>query len=567
MATYCIHNTAVLYGTRDRRRNVAAKAGRRRVLADLSHGGRVPIKGEQFNFDYLFDGIVDDPDKHLPVSDNTVKALNDLGASMVEPSPPSDDPPNNSPIPPIYTYWGQFLDHDLTANTDRDFAVSDITKDGLKPLYPAFVKENLKNLRQPSLNLDSVCGDGPFAQSGDVPYDGIKFKLGEVQTGRGIPGVMIPPIDDLTRDLPRKQDDPKHENNGVALIGDGRNDENLVVAQLHVAFMRFHNAAVDWVDKKYPGKRDKDVFILAQNFTRWTYQWLVVHDFLKTVAIGSIVDSVLESKGNLLDMGKRGTYMPLEFSVASYRFGHSMVRPTYDWNRNFGRPGNALRPFATFDQLFQFTGKAEPSTRFGGGGTRLPFNWIVEWDRMVDKNSLFSNRFARRIDTILAPPLGELRNEGNSPGLADLIKKLLKHLARRNLLRGYLLSLPTGQAVAEELGIDMLTEAELKENTDSSDAGKKRNDATNKALDDGGFIDKTPLWFYVLKESEVREQGNSLGEVGSKIAAETIIGHIKHDPDSYLNHKDWNPKNGVLLPNGSSVDSIADFLRFGGVLS
>ncbi len=530
------------------KRNVAVRASPKRVL-DLSHGGRTSdVDGKLFDFDYLFDDIVNDSDKHLSVSKTTVDALNALGNSMVE-STPSDDPPNNSPIPPIYTYWGQFVDHDLTANTDRNSAVSDITKADLEPLDPVFVKENLKNLRQPSLNLDSVYGDGPFVQSDDVPYEGIKFVIGEVQTGRGIPGVMIPPIDDFARDLPRKQDD------GVALIGDGRNDENLVVAQLHLAFLRFHNAAVDWVDKKYPGKRDKAVFELARDITRWTYQWLVVHDFLKTVVIDDIVETVLNSKTNLLNMDQRGTYMPLEFSVAAYRYGHSMVRGAYDWNRNFGRPGNAFRSFATFDQLFQFTGKSEPKTRFGGGGTRLPFNWIAEWDRMVEKDSLFPNRFARRIDTVLAPPLAELRNEGEDQK-EDLIKKLLKQLARRNLLRGYLLSLPTGQAVANKLNISPLTPDELTNN----------NETTSKALSEGGFTERTPLWFYVLKESEVREQGNRLGEVGSTIVAETIIGHIKNDKESYLNQKDWTPAKGVKLNNGNPVLSIKDFLRFGKVL-
>ena len=531
------------------RGSVAARSGPKRVL-DLSHGGGTHgVDGQLFDFDYMFESIVDDPDSHLPVSSNTVNALNDLGDSMVEPAP-SDDPPNNSPIPPIYTYWGQFVDHDLTANTDRDSTVSDITKDDLKPLDPDFVKEYLKNIRQPSLNLDSVYGDGPFAESDDVPYDGIKLKVGEVQTGRGIPGVMIPPIGDLFRDLPRRQED------GAALIGDGRNDENLVVAQLHVAFLRFHNAAVDWVRKNQPEKDDKQVFATSRDLTRWTYQWLVVHDFIKTVAIADVVDRVLASEKNLLNMDQRGTYMPLEFSVASYRFGHSMVRGAYDWNRNFGRPGNAFQSIATFDQLFQFTGKADPATRFGGGGTRLPFNWIAEWDRMVDKDSLLSNRFARRIDTVLAPPLAELLNEGNDPNLAHFIKALLKQLARRNLLRGYLLSLPTGQAVAKELGLDPLTEEELKKNTDK----------TNRALDKGGFVNKTPLWFYVLKESEVREQGNCLGEVGSHIVSETIIGHIKHDLDSYLNQNDWTPDKGVRLQDGSPVSSIKDFLRFAGVL-
>ena len=63
-------------------------------------------------------------------------------------------PTGNSIIPPVYTYWGQFVDHDLTANTDRDGAISDIANPNLAPLDPAFVVENLKNLRQPTANLE-----------------------------------------------------------------------------------------------------------------------------------------------------------------------------------------------------------------------------------------------------------------------------------------------------------------------------------------------------------------------------------------------------------------------------
>ena len=137
------------------------------------------------------------------------------------------------------------------------------------------------------------------------------------------------------------------------------------------------------------------------------------------------------------------------------------------------------------------------------------------------------------------------------------MQELLKHLARRNLLRGFRLSLPTGQAVAEQLGVDPLTQAELETNS---------SQAVKDALTKGGFFTRTPLWFYVLKESEVRSQGNTLGEVGSAVVASTIIGQIKHDPRSYLQQSGWTPSAGVRLPNGSPVRSIADFLRFAGVL-
>ena len=533
----------------------------RRVLASVAHGTPEvrPPNEQHTKFDYLFDDIVSDPTKHLPASANTVAALKKLGSTMVEPA--NSDLNSNSPIPPIYTYWGQFVDHDSTANTDRDGVTSNITKDPLVPLHPDVVRKNLENLREPSLNLDSLYGDGPHAkQTGDdefVPYEGIKLKLGEAVVADGIPGDRIPPVNDLARDLPRKHDTNDPKNIGVAMIGDARNDENLVVAQIHVAFIRFHNAAVDWIKKKSPEKKDDEVFELAKSLTQWSYQWVVVHDFLKTVAIPSIVDKVLENKGDgLLRLGYRGTYMPLEFSVAAYRFGHSMVRPEYDWNRNFGRPGKVIGN-APFDLLFQFTGKPSAGDRFKGQ-PRLPFNWIAEWDRMVDKKSQFPDRFARRIDTQIAPPLGVLRNEGNDDKTSPDIRALLKQLAERNLLRGYLLSLPTGQAVAEKLGVKPLTADEM---TEGSSAPRIQ------ALKEGGFIERTPLWFYVLRESEVRAGGKSLGEIGSRIVAETIIGHIRNDSSSYLNQKGWDPSKGVLLKNGRPVESIPDFLRFAGVLA
>jgi len=504
------------------------------------------------SFDYLFPDLAKKfPDNHLPNDDvaKVVKALLALGSAIVETPDEVADPVLNSPIPPIYTYWGQFIDHDLTAATDRDLVIN-ITDENLPPVPPDEVVEKLQNLRVPTLNLDSVYGDGPFAApvagQDAVPYDGIKFRLGLLAPVPAAVGALIPPVDDNQRDLPRKAD-------RTPLVGDTRNDENLVVAQLHVGFLRFHNAAVDWVRDNEPEfESDVEIFRRARDLTRWTYQWLSVHDYLRTVARPDVVDLVDTAEGNLLDLDRRGTYMPIEFSVAAFRFGHSMVRGAYDWNRNFGRPGDRA-PVSTLNQLFQFTGKGG----FAGGLPTLPSNWPAEWDRMVDKNSPFANRFARLIDTRLAPPLGDLRNEGNDPGLAERIKKLLKHLAQRNLLRGYRLAAPTGQSVAEALDAAPLSRAELEQ--DSSDAVKE-------ALESAGLFDRTPLWFYILKEAEVRELGRRLGEVGSRIVAETIIGQIRKDPGSYANRTSWSPAQGVLLPNGRPVRTIADFLRFAGVL-
>jgi hypothetical protein len=373
--------------------------------------------------------------------------------------------------------------------------------------------------------------------------------LGQLtMTGGGV-GVLIPPVDDQERDLPRRDD-------RVALIGDGRNDENLVVAQLHVAFLRFHNNAVNWVRANEPERTGiGEVFSRARDLTRWTYQWLCVHDYLATVLADGTVDRVLASEDDLLGLTARSRpYMPLEFSVAAFRFGHSMIRGAYDWNRNFGLDPGSFQPPAKLQQLFQFTGTGG----FAGGAKTLPDNWPAEWDRFVRLDAARPIRSARPIDTFLAGPLADMVNQlaGTQVDPNSHLGKLLVHLARRNLLRGYRLSLPTGQAVAEALGIPPLTAQEL---TDGLAQGVR------DALDKGGFVDRTPLWFYVLRESEV-SAGDALGPVGSRIVAETIIGQIRRDPRSYLNQSSWTPAAGVRLPDGSAVTSIAAFLRFAGVL-
>ena len=555
-------------------------------------------------FDYLFPELATDSTAHLPADDPAkiaavVAGLKALGDAMVEDSlAPGEgplQPTGNSTIPPVYTYWGQFIDHDLTANTDRDSEISDITKADLAPLDPAFVVENLKNLRQPTVNLDSVYGDGPTfdpsnpTQAGRM-YDGIKLRVGKVAKNPDplpdpgnppIRGVPIPPEGDDLRDLPRigtlisegvvkEEDFPENLRNKpnfrqLAFIADARNDENLIIAQFHTAVLRFHNAVVDWVKANKPNdgskRSESQLFERAQQLTRWHYQWLVVNDFLKTMTVAGIADNVLLGGPKHYAPRNGEPFMPLEFSVAAYRFGHTMVRAAYDHNRNFGRPGNVISN-ASFNLLFLFTGSGSPP--FGGGTDVLPFNWIIEWDRFVDKGSLFPDHFARKIDTRLAPPLRNMVNQGNDPSLAPDIRAILKRLARRNLLRGYHLSIPTGQSVAAAMGVAALSENELR---------MGNSGPLNQVLEDDGFLQQTPLWYYVLKEAEVRANGNSLGELGSRIVCETIIGQLFNDPESYLKQGGgWDPSKGVKLPNpggdpkdGDLIVTIRDFFRFAGL--
>jgi hypothetical protein len=539
------------------------------VVADRSlEGQRLAEVSTPFN--YLFDDLAAQfPARHLPGDSAAVTAaLKRLGEAMAEPAPPPGQqlqPTGNSAIPAVYTYWGQFIDHDITANTDRQNTVTDITVEDLKPLQPEVVVRDLRNLRRPALDLDSVYGDGPTFEGGPETaaadmYDGIKLRLSEVAEGGGIPGDHIPTLGDNLRDLPRDSGAQLPEDKTVALIGDGRNDENLIVAQLHVAFLRFHNAVVDWAQHQpgYP-QDDRELFERVRNLVRWHYQWLVVHDYLKTVTLPGVVDKVLLGGNKVFQPRYDEVYMPLEFSVAAYRFGHTMVRGFYDYNRNFGRPGVVIGS-ASFRLIFAFTGSARPEPFNGGGTLTLPFNWVIEWNRFVDKGDSLPDHFARKIDTQLAPPLFDMINQisEENEGLPEAVKNILKRLAVRNLLRGYQLAIPTGQAVADALGVAPLTEEELRRNN---------SDAVNAALADGGFLQTTPLWFYVLKEAEVRANGNSLGEVGSRIVVETLIGQLRADPGSYLNQDGgWSPEQGVPLDDGEPIVTIKDLFRFGGLL-
>lgn len=554
----------------------------------LRHGGYGRIEestrgwalvGASNQFGYMFPNLANHPDCRLPEESpaRIAEVRHDLEALGGMMGRQGADQGNARTTPAGYTYWGQFIDHDIAASNFDALAGRDIT-DLFTPLPPTQVIARLVNLRRPALDLDSVLGDDPTGQDKCFyDADGIRLKtgqnvierlngrvLGEIPPGGGSGGASP----DLNRDLPRNAA-------GAAQIPDERNDENLIVAQLHVAFIRFYNALVDRLAVRLYGAALR---CEAARLARWHYQWLVVNDYLMTVAQQGVVRDVLANHGRFYgrfsDTPGVTPLLPLEFSAAGFRFGHSMIRGSYDYNRNFGR-GGLLKSSAALEDLFKFTGAG------GGACPALPHNWIIEWDRFFGEQEVDEMHRARRIDSGLALPLSAMKNQlvdlKLPPGLPsqreEEMKAIFVHLAKRNLLRGYLLSLPTGQSVASAMraaGIAGIQEL-------STDQLKGADDDLNQLLARAGFLERTPLWYYILKEAQItpdpdaasgrQATSNKLGPVGSRIVAETIIGLLRSDPDSYLVqapafHPGRDPDG--LFP-GTDSPTMMDLLRLAGV--
>ncbi|MFK7836452.1 MAG: heme peroxidase family protein [Sulfitobacter sp.] len=466
---------------------------------------------------------------HLPPLVVPDAPLLKLAEAMVEDTPknPSLDNPQ---LPAGFTYFGQFVDHDITLDT------TPLAQQKADPMAT-------ENFRTPALDLDSVYGQGRaidphlYARRTNSPYGpSNKFLVG---TASPSPGQGIDDL--LPNDLPRNSV-------GRALIGDERNDENLVVSQTHLAFLKFHNAVIDHLDATRPDLTGDDQFQEARRIVTWHYQWIVLFDWVERLTEDGIVRRVIHH-GRQFYRFPRKPYMPAEFSVAAFRLGHSMIREQYDYNRVFREGG--LTP-ATLALLFGFTGKSgaivgdlvdDPNVGdtpgIPGGKLRdLPGNWVIDWRRFYELADDPKPNLSRALDTLMAPTLSKL------PGLGmpDSI------LAFRNLRRGSQVGLPSGQAVAGAMGVPALTPDQIG-STAAGDVAVAQ-----------GLHKQSPLWFYILAEAEVLHGGKRLGPVGSTIIAETFVGLIHGDHSSFLwQRKNWQPELPSAVPG---TFTMADMLRF-----
>lgn len=449
-------------------------------------------------YGYLFPELQTDPAALLPESPQTVLALKELGRTMSE---PGTDATFNSAIPAVYTYFGQFVDHDLTfMSLPGHIKLFD---PNLVPLSSDQVAQII-NIRTPTLDLDCVYGEAPH-----VGDDLLKVGIVE-KAGRRPPGKVGDEFD-----VPRTVRSPDPAWDRAPRIGDGRNAENAMITQLHVAFLRAHNAIVE----------GGYTYCAARSLLRRYYQLIVVNDFLKRVADPTIVAEMLSRPWQRYNPAAEDLFMPLEFTAAAFRFGHSMVRASYDFNQRF--PAS----FASLFRLFNVVGRYPT----------LPEEWIIEWDNFVEGGT---NK-ARQIDTQLVIPLSTLPG---APGVssADEI-----NLAIMDLLRGYLLRLPTGQAVARALKLDVMADTDIE--------GSAANQTQQDVLRASGLSKNTPLWFYILAEAAHFQKGQRLGPVGSTLVAGSLIALIRRSPGSILSLPGWTPTLGATF-------ALPDLLRLAGVL-
>ncbi|MBM7775303.1 hypothetical protein JOD54_005507 [Actinokineospora baliensis] len=459
-------------------------------------------------------------------------------------------------IPAGFTYLGQFVDHDLTIDRTATQLGSEVTVD------------ELVQGRSPALDLDSLYGRGPLDRHDRRFYaeDQVKLKVGTT-SATDFPDDRVR-VDLEGFDLPRKGGTSgTGADRREPLIPDLRNDENLAVAQTHLAFIRFHNRVVD--DLALSGMNERRLFEAAREQVVKHYQWMLRTDFLPRVVDPEIVHEVFTGGRRFFEANghnrTRRPTMPVEFSVAAYRMGHSMVRDAYEWNRVFrtGGPG----PLGTLPLLFTFTGV---SGNFTGGslselddpnsGTvdRLPTNWIADFRRLYDFTEAGrpdlaapegGGNAAKRIDTVLVDPLDQLP-AGTFGGRGTAFPAVHRNLAFRNLTRASMVELASGQQLAALFGVTPLTTEQIVEGAGGASLSGLSPEQRAEVSSD------TPLWFYVLREAELNN--GVLGQVGGRIVAEVFHRAIEASRASIVREPWWRP---ALGPD-STTFRMTDLLLF-----
>jgi hypothetical protein len=355
--------------------------------------------------------------------------------------------------------FGQFVAHDITAD-----------RSGLRSHANT---AELHNSRNPQLNLESLYGDGPtghpFLYQRDDPA---KFLL-------GLDGA----------DLQRNAE-------GIAIIGDPRNDSHMLMSQLHLAMLKAHNSFVD--QARRAGVTNDRVFNEAALQLRWHYQWLILNEFLPTLVGEKLAAQVLR-EGPQWFRPKHGGFIPLEFADAAYRYGHSQIRHRYRLNAQ-------ADSVPLFPDLLGFR--------------PVPSKHRVDWTLFFDAPGAPPAQQSKKMDGKLVRALIELPVAVT--GECEI--EDYHSLAVRDLQRGQGVGLPSGEAVARYIEVTALT-------------------AEQVGIATTGWKGETPLWYYILREAAACTGGDRLGPVGGRIVAEVLVGLINADATSFrTNSQGWRPQ-------------------------
>ena len=422
--------------------------------------------------------------------------------------------------PSGFVYLGQFIAHDLT-------------RDETRLEHASAAPEGTRNFHTARLNLESVYGGGPkrSPELYDLSKNGCEtFPLGNT----------APSSDEK---IPSTQDD-FHRRDGRPVLADDRNDQHLILAQLHIVFLQFHNRTVDYLKRgrwARAARPNETIFDTARRLVVWHYQWVIRNEFLKWFVLPEVLVNI-EKHGPRFFKPSRGENipaLPIEFTQAAFRFGHSMVQPQYEINQWIG--------LVRLSELIRKTIPRESSEP-------LPAIRVLDWDRFTRTWGGNAN-FAENIDTLISEDMFNL------PAAAMPIpfKTPPPPLPEMTLLRGSRIGLPSGQEACRAGGMQPLGESQV---------GFDEDD--NEFLRNRGMHEKPPLWYYFLREAELLgirrfRGGECLGPLGSRIVAEVLLGVMNSDPCHYLNvDPNWRPLAAVFggLSGPRPIDSLRTFVAF-----
>ena len=365
----------------------------------------------------------------------------------------------NSILPSGFTFFAQFIVHDITHNSPNSL---------LKRTY-------LKNKSSPFLDLDSV-------------YGSISNKNFMFEQGKFIYNCDL-------HDLPRNS-------LGTPIIPDKRNDENYILAQFHLLWLMFHNKLFDYLKNNNKNLTNDELFTITRKEVTYHYQWIIMNDFLPRLIDNRLLDNIYNEGNKIYNIDKENLYIPLEFTVATMRYGHFTIKEQYQ----------------ICDELYLNTPELLEYTK-----GKLP-NKLINWTKFFkvvpdlpepNPSKIINAQIQKDVNYMIATNYPE--------GLGT--KKSLYLL---DLKRSVQVGLTSGQKIAKHIGLEPLTLEQLKKYDYNNILGKHN------------LLQDTPLLIYILKESEIITNGTQLTGVGGRIVGEVIIGLIKKDENSYINNN-WKP--------------------------